>query len=84
MTPAIDADVTVRSGSTVSGAEAIPLGAVGVGEEETGSSSGRYLLFYHRDYNRPITLNQNQGVTIQQDATAGTGLVSCVIVFRQR
>lgn len=81
---AIDADVTVRSGSTVSGAEAIPLGAIGVNEEETGSGGGRMQLFDWKDYNRPITLNQNQGVTIQQDSTAGTGLVSCVIVFRQR
>lgn len=80
----LDADITVRAASTLSGADATPLAAVGVGEEETATTGGRLVLFDHRETNRPITLNQNQGVTVQQDATAGTGLVSVGILFRVR
>jgi hypothetical protein len=80
----LDADVTVRAASTVTGAETEPLAAIGVGEEETATTAGRQTVFDHRETNRPITLNQNQGVTLQQDATAGTGLVSVVILFRVR
>ncbi len=81
---ALDADVTVRAASTIGGAEAEPLAAVGVGEEETATTGGRLILFDHRETNRPITLNQNEGVSVQQDATAGTGLVSVGILFRVR
>lgn len=79
-----DADVTVRAGSTVGGAEAEALAVVGVGEEETAANGGRLTLFDWREANVPITLNQNEGLTVQQDATAGTGLVSVSIVFRVR
>lgn len=81
---ALDADITARSASTIGGAEARPLGVIGIGEEETGSGGSKSSLFNHKDYNRPITLNTNEGVVIQQDATAGTGLISAVIVFRVR
>ncbi len=81
---ALDADITVRAASTVSGAEAEPLAAIGVGEEESTTTGGRLILFDHRETRRPITLNQNEGVTVQQDSTAGTGLVSVGILFKVR
>lgn len=81
---ALDADITVRAASTATGAEAIPLGAVGVGEEETAANGGRLDLFNYKDCGYPIVLNQNQGVVVRQDSTAGTGLVSVVIVFKVR
>jgi hypothetical protein len=81
---ALDADITVRAASSLSAAETEPLAAVGVGEEETATTAGRLVLFDFRETARPITLNQDQGVTVQQDATAGTGLVSVGILFRVR
>lgn len=79
----LDADITVKSASTIGGAEAIPLAVASINEEETGAG-GTVEMFNHIHSRRPITLNQNQGLTVQQDSTAGTGILSVVIEFRMR
>lgn len=80
----LDAAITARVGATVTGAEAVALSVLGLGEEETATSGGRMDLFDWRDAMYPVTLNQNEGITVQQDATVGVGLVSVGIVFRVR
>jgi hypothetical protein len=82
---ALAAGISSASGATsLTGQEAIPLGMAGVYEEETGGGIAQWDLFDFGKYRRPITLNQNEGVAIVQDATAGTGTISAVIVFRVR
>jgi hypothetical protein len=76
--------ITCRSnGPTVAGIETEPLGVGVMGEEDSGPYPSD-VLFDENWANQPIVLNQNQGVTIQQDATAGTGTLSAAIVFRVR
>lgn len=81
---ALDADITCRSNNqTVGGVEAEALGVCSAYEEETGGGTDRYVLWDETETGAPVRLNQNEGVVIQQDSTAGTGVLSAVIVFRQ-
>lgn len=85
---ALDADVEVRvsSGSgvtaTVSG-EAIA--AIGIAEEETGGGgSSRIWLWNWKEIGMSLVLRPDEGIIVQQDSTAGTGLISVGVVFRIR
>lgn len=82
---ALDADITARSNGVTATASGDPLGIAGVGEEETGSGgAGPHIMFSEQLVGEPIILTQNEGVMIQQDGTAGTGLLSAAIYFRMR
>jgi hypothetical protein len=62
-----------------------PIGTAGLGEEETGAGgAGPHILFSEMYVGEPIILAQNEGLTLFQDATAGTGTVSAVMYFRVR
>lgn len=85
---ALDADVTCRIASagsvTVPGVvETMPLAVGAVCEEETGSSEP-VTLFDWRWLGLPITLNTDEGITVRQDSTAGTGVLSGICYFRVR
>jgi hypothetical protein len=83
--PALDADITARAnGQTIGGAEAEALAVVSLNEEETGAGGAITFLFDEKQAGAPIVLNQNQGVVIQQDSTAGVGVLSAAIYFRVR
>jgi hypothetical protein len=84
----LDADITCRvsSGSgvtaTVSGDA---LSGIGIGEEETGAAgASRIWLWNWREIGLPIVLRENEGIIVQQDGTAGTGVLSAGVIFRQR
>jgi len=81
----LDADITVRSNGQTVTSSGEALGGVGVGEEETGSGgSARHWLWNWKIEGVPIVLRQNEGVMVQQDATAGTGVLSAGVIFRVR
>lgn len=85
---AIDADITARTGvastiTLVGATEAEALAWAVLGEEETGSA-GQNVLFDWREAGMPIVLNTDEGIVVQQDATAGTGTVAVTCFFRVR
>lgn len=82
---ALDSDVTSRKDGLTAATSGDPLGIAGVGEEETGAAGAApHILFSELFIGEPIVLTQNEGVVIQQDGTAGTGLLSAIMYFRQR
>ena len=86
---AIDADITARTGvlSTivlVGTTEAEALAWQGLNEEETGSGGSDVPLFDWQRSGAPIVLNTDEGIVVQQDATAGTGNVCVTVFFRVR
>jgi hypothetical protein len=82
--PALDADVTVRANGQTAAAVGAALAVASVYEEETGGGVAQFQLWPPPGVEKPIPLGQNRGVLILQDATAGTGVLSASIVFRQR
>lgn len=84
-TGTLDADITVRSnGQTVtSSGEAIT--ALGVAEEETGAGGASNMWMWNwKLFGTSLVLRQNEGVMVQQDGTAGTGVLSAGVIFRVR
>lgn len=77
MASAITARANGQSATLVGSAVSI----ASLNEDETASGSSEYLLDPTME---PIRLRQNQGVLIQQDATAGVGLLSAVMHFQVR
>lgn len=83
--PALDADITSRKDGVTVTYSGDPIGVAGVGEEETGGAGASpHVLFSEAQVGEPIILVQNEGVGIQQDATAGTGILSAIMYFRVR
>ena len=80
----LSASITLMSNSTIGGAESEPLAAVGIYEEETGGGVPQYAMCDEKELGQPVVLNQNEGLAVQQDSTAGTGTYSVFIVFRVR
>lgn len=81
----LDADITVRSNGQTVTASGEALGATGIGEEETGAGgAARHWLWNWKIEGVPIVLRQNEGVMLQQDGTAGTGVLSAGVIFRVR
>lgn len=84
-TSALDSDITVRSNGQTVTASGEALSATGIGEEETGAGgANRHWLWNWKIEGVPIVLRQNEGVMLQQDATAGTGILSAGVIFRVR
>lgn len=79
---ALSANITSRSNGLTAAVFGSPLGIDALAEEETGTAGSSAWLYRESDAGAPLVLRQNQGVVIQQDATAGTGLLSAVIYFR--
>jgi hypothetical protein len=69
------AGILVATGATVTLKEA-PLAIFALNPEETGG--GAWMLFAPP---KPIVLQPNEGITIQQYATAGVGLFNAVMYF---
>ncbi len=84
---ALDSLITSRKdGVVVGGIEPDALASLSLaemGDRDTGSSYNN-LFDYRWGGNIPITLNTNEGVVIQQIATAGVGQVSAYIYFSPR
>ena len=84
-TGALDADITCRTNNLTATASGEALAAVGVGEEETGAGGAiRHWLWNWKIEGLPIVLRDNEGIVVQQDATAGTGVLSAGAIFRVR
>jgi hypothetical protein len=80
--PALDADITLRVNNPTTTATDT-LGYASLGEEETGSGSECNDLFLESEVGKMVA-NQNQGFSIHQDGTAGTGVLSVMLYFRVR
>ena len=84
-TAALDADITVRSNGQTATAAGEAIIALGVGEEEAGSGgAAKMWLWNYNEMGISIVLRQNEGILVQQDSTAGTGVLSAGIIFRVR
>lgn len=84
-TGALDSDITVRSNGQTVTSSGEALSAVGVGEEETGAGGAmRHWMWNWKIEGVTVVLRQNEGVMVQQDATAGTGILSAGVLFRVR
>lgn len=81
---ALDADITIRRDGVTVSAVGEALSSVSIYEEETGGYTGRAWLWSQSETGLTIPLRQNQGVFVQQDSTAGTGVVSAGMIFRVR
>lgn len=85
---AIDGSITVRSnGVTVSAAEGEPLSAGKLDQLDNPGGDDASEIFnanWFADLGGPIILNQNEGITIQQDSNAGNSSVTAAIYFRTR
>lgn len=81
----LDADITIRNnGVTIGGAEAEPLAACSVAEEETGGASTQVEMFNWTQLGMPITLNTNEGIAIRRENVVSTATTSALIYFRVR
>lgn len=85
-TGALDSDITILKDGQTAAPVGDAIASVGVGEEETGAggANGRSWLHLQREMGFPLPLRQNQGYLIQQDGTAGTGVISAGFIFRVR
>lgn len=82
---ALDADIVGRKDGVTATAVGDPVGIAGVGEEETGAAGAApHILYSELLYGEPLILAPSEGCVILQDSTAGTGLLSALMVFRQR
>lgn len=77
---ALPAGVTSRSNGQAATVTGIAIGLGSLNEDETGGGFPAEL-FSWKETSRPIVCRVNQGVVIQQDATAGVGLLSARLVF---
>jgi hypothetical protein len=73
--PALPSGITAATGATVTLKEA-PIAIFALNPEETGAVS--FIAF---EPPKPIVIAPNEGITIQQYATAGAGLFNAVIYF---
>lgn len=88
---ALDADIDawISGGSGIADSSltlgSVAYSAIGVGEEETGAAgASRMWLWNWKEIGVPIVRRPSEGLIIQQDATAGTGLISTGMIFRVR
>lgn len=88
---ALDADIDcwISGGSGIADTSlsiaSNPLSALGISEEETGAAgAARTWLWNVNEMGFAIPVRPSEGLIIQQDATAGTGLISTGMIFRVR
>jgi hypothetical protein len=77
-------NVVVRKDNLTATPSGDALATMSTYEEETGGGIGKQWLFSHKELGQPIELVAGEGIVIQQDATAGTGVLSAGIAFRVR
>jgi len=68
------------AGLTITGLATEPLGAAAVNDAAGGAGGARTNLFTSNSFG-PLLLSTGQGITVQQDATAGLSSVSASIFF---
>jgi len=83
---ALDADITVRSNNQTVTSSGEALMGAGVSEEETGGAgaTGKIWLWNRTEMGFTLPVRPGEGVMVQQDSTAGTGVLSAGIIFRVR
>jgi len=80
--PAAPGIAASRNGLTITGLATEPIAAGAINEEEAGAGGIVTVLFDEYMTGQPILLSTGQGVTIQQDGTAGVGTFSAGMYFR--
>jgi len=83
---ALDSDITVRSNNQTVTASGEALSSAGIAEEETGGAgaTGRCWMWHRNEMGLVLPVRPGEGVLVQQDATAGTGVLSAGVIFRVR
>ena len=82
--PALPAEITARKDGVTMTVSGDPLGIGVTNEEETGSAGMEANLFDECKIGEPIICAVGEGIGIQQDATAGVGVLNAFIYFRVR
>lgn len=76
--PSLDADITCRINGVTATAVGSALAVAGLAEDE---NTGATLWLLDPSRSNAIVLRQNQGIVVQQDSTAGTGVLSATAYF---
>ena len=80
--PNLPAGVTIWTNPTTAPTLSTLISVASVNPEETGAAGFPSILYQWMPWEKPLTLRQNQGITVQQYATAGVGLLNVLAVFQ--
>jgi len=80
--PDLPSGVIVWTNPTTAPALSTLVSVASVNPEESGGAGYPSILYWWMPWEKPLTLRQNEGITVQQYGTAGVGLLNVVAVFQ--
>lgn len=80
--PDLPTNVIVWSNPTTAPSLSTTIAVGATNPEETGGTSFPAILYEWKPWEKPLTLRNGEGITVQQYGTAGVGLIDVVAIFQ--